>query len=313
MDDTAKTIKKILVYVSLTIIFLVSISAVNQAASIYERASRIHPYFGYAVLTLIIAGFMAIIFVPVAAFLGLRKRPEIPKSKESPEYAAYLEELKQGLYSNRILKEKGFAFNDAEELSPQMDKALAILGVEADKVIKSSASAVFVTTAISQNGSLDGVFVLASITRTVWDISRIYRQRPGIRDLAYLYGNIGATVLAARGIEDLDLLDEQLEPILASVLGGGLGSLLPGAVHITNLIANSITEGSVNAMLSLRVGAMAKRYCASTVEIDRKLLRRSATLEAVSLLGGIIKENSAIIVSSFGKAAKSATRKLFKL
>jgi hypothetical protein len=313
MDDTAKTIKKILVYVSLTIIFLVSISAVNQAASIYERASRIHPYFGYAVLTLIIAGFMAIIFVPVAAFLGLRKRPEIPKSKESPEYAAYLEGLKQSLYSNRILKEKGFAFNDAEELSPQMDKALAILGVEADKVIKSSASAVFVTTAISQNGSLDGVFVLASITRTVWDISRIYRQRPGIRDLAYLYGNIGATVLAARGIEDLDLLDEQLEPILASVLGGGLGSLLPGAVHITNLIANSITEGSVNAMLSLRVGAMAKRYCASTVEIDRKLLRRSATLEAVSLLGGIIKENSAIIVSSFGKAAKSATRKLFKL
>ena len=313
MDDTAKTIKKILVYVSLTIIFLVSITAVNQAASIYERASRIHPYFGYAVLTLIIAGFMAIIFVPVAAFLGLRKRPEIPKSKESPEYAAYLEGLKQSLYSNRILKEKGFAFNDAEELSPQMDKALAILGVEADKVIKSSASAVFVTTAISQNGSLDGVFVLASITRTVWDISRIYRQRPGIRDLAYLYGNIGATVLAARGIEDLDLLDEQLEPILASVLGGGLGSLLPGAVHITNLIANSITEGSVNAMLSLRVGAMAKRYCASTVEIDRKLLRRSATLEAVSLLGGIIKENSAIIVSSFGKAAKSATRKLFKL
>lgn len=313
MDDTAKTIKKILVYVSLTIIFLVSISAVNQAASIYERASRIHPYFGYAVLTLIIAGFMAIIFVPVAAFLGLRKRPEIPKSKESPEYAAYLEGLKQSLYSNRILKEKGFAFNDAEELSPQMDKALAILGVEADKVIKSSASAVFVTTAISQNGSLDGVFVLASITRTVWDISRIYRQRPGIRDLAYLYGNIGATVLAARGIEDLDLLDEQLEPILASVLGGGLGSLLPGAVHITNLIANSITEGSVNAMLSLRVGAMTKRYCASTVEIDRKLLRRSATLEAVSLLGGIIKENSAIIVSSFGKAAKSATRKLFKL
>ncbi|MBP1918771.1 DUF697 domain-containing protein [Youngiibacter multivorans] len=313
MDDTAKTIKKILVYVSLTIIFLVTISAVNQAASIYERASRIHPYFGYAVLALIIAGFLAIIFVPVAAFLGLKKRPEIPKSKESPEYPAYLEDLKQSLSSNRILKEKGFSFTGNEPLAAQIDKALAILGVEADKVVKSSASAVFVTTAISQNGSLDGVFVLASITRTVWDIAKIYRQRPGIRDLMYLYGNIGATVLAARGIEDLDLLDEQLEPILASVLGGGLGSLLPGAVHITNLIANSITEGSVNAMLSLRVGAMTKRYCASTVEVNRKVLRRSATLDAVSMLGGIIKENSAIIVSSFGKAAKSATRKLFRL
>jgi len=256
---------------------------------------------------------MAIIFVPVAAFLGLKKRPEIPKSKESPEYPAYLEDLKQSLSSNRILREKGFAFTDKEPLAAQIDKALTILGVEADKVVKSSASAVFVTTAISQNGSLDGVFVLASITRTVWDIAKIYRQRPGIRDLMYLYGNIGATVLAAREIEDLDLLDEQLEPILASVLGGGLGSLLPGAVHITNLIANSITEGSLNAMLSLRVGAMTKRYCASTVEVNRKVLRRSATLDAVSMLGGIIKENSAIIVSSFGKAAKSATRKLFRL
>lgn len=313
MEDTAKTIKKVLVYASLTIIFLVSISAVNQAAFLYERARRIHPYFGYAVLALIISGFMAIIFVPVAAFIGLRKRPEIPRSKESPEYPLYLDDLKVSLSSNRILKEKGFEFSDKEPLAAEIDKANLILGNEADKVIKASASAVFVTTAISQNGSLDGVFVLASITRTVWDIAKIYRQRPGIRDLTYLYGNIGATVLATRGIEDLDLLDEQLEPILASVLGGGLGSLLPGAVHITSLIANSITEGSVNAMLSLRVGAMTKRYCASTTEVDRKLLRRSATLEAVSLLGGIIKENSAVIVASFGKAAKSATRKLFKL
>jgi hypothetical protein len=34
------------------------------------------------------------------------------------------------------------------------------------------------TTAISQNGVLDGFFVLASLSRIVWRISHIYNQKP---------------------------------------------------------------------------------------------------------------------------------------
>ena len=117
--------------------------------------------------------------------------------------------------------------------------------------------------------------------------------------------------MMARGVEDLDLMDDQLEPVIASILGGSLGSLIPGTVYITNILINSITEGSVNALLCLRVGSMTKRYSSSVVEVDKKVIRRSASVEAIGLLGGIIKDNTALVVQSFGKAAKGATKKIF--
>jgi hypothetical protein len=146
----------------------------------------------------------------------------------------------------------------------------------------------------------------------IWEVAHIYNQRPALREIVYLYGNVFGTVLMARSVEDLDLMDDQLEPVIASILGGSLGSLIPGTVHVTNILINSITEGSVNALLCLRVGAMAKRYSGSVVEVDRKLIRRSASIEAIGLLGGIIRDNTAVVVQSFGKAAKGATRKIFR-
>jgi hypothetical protein len=252
-----------------------------------------------------------IIFIPLLAFISLRKRPDIPESVDSPEYGEYLQKLKASLKGNVHLKKQNFAFDEGKDLREEVERALTLLEAESNVIVKKNAASVFITTAISQNGSLDGIFVFASITRLVWEISHIFNQRPSLRDMAYLYGNIGATVLMARGIEDMDLLDEQLEPVIASILGGGLGSLIPGAVYVTNLIVNSISEGSVNALLCLRVGAMTKRYCASTTVVDKKLLRRSATFEAVSLLGGIIKGNTVVIINAFTSAARGATKKMF--
>jgi hypothetical protein len=312
MDDMTTSLKKTGIYIAVSMLFLLVIFAINQTAQLYAMTSAIHPYLGYLTLALLIAAFAFIIFIPLTAFLSLKRRPDLPASMDSPEYGTYIDSLKTRLQTNRYLKGEGFAFDETAETRIEVERALKVLNERADTIIKSNSSAVFLTTAISQNGSLDSIFVLSSITKMVWEIAHIYNQRPTFRDLVYLYGNIGATVIMARGIEDIDLLDEQLEPVLTSVLGGGLGSLIPGAVHITSLLVNSISEGSVNALLSLRVGSIAKRYSASTTKVDKRVIRRSATLEAVSLLGGIIKDNTVIIVNSFAKAAKRTTRKLLK-
>ena len=311
MEGIKKPLKGILIYVSLSILVILVIFAVNQTAAIYALTRDVHPYLGYFTLTLLILAFGMIIFIPFLAFLSLRKRPDIPESVDSPGYGEYLLKLKASLKKNVHLKRLNFVFDEEKDLREEVERALALLEAESNIVVKKNAASVFITTAISQNGSLDGIFVFANITRLVWEVSHIFNQRPSLRDMAYLYGNIGATVLMARGIEDMDLLDEQLEPVIASILGGGLGSLIPGAVYVTNLIVNSISEGSVNALLCLRVGAMTKRYCASTTVVDKKLLRRSATFEAVSLLGGIIKGNTVVIINAFTSAARGATKKLF--
>ena len=310
MEGILKPLKGIFIYLAISILLLLTIFAVNETASLYALTRDIHPYLGYFTLGLLILAFGMIIFVPLYVFFSIRKRPEMPDSVDSPDYVAYLHKLKLSLQENKYLKQETFVFDEQKEIRSEVERALAILEKRANELVKKNASSVFITTAVSQNGSLDGIFVLSSMSKMVWEIAHIYDQRPSLREIVYLYGNIGATVLMARGIEDMDLLDDQLEPVIASILGGGLGSLIPGAVYITNLMVNSISEGSVNALLSLRVGAMTKRYCSSTTVVDKKLLRRSASYEAVSLLGGIIKDNTGAIICSFASAAKGVSKKI---
>jgi hypothetical protein len=159
---------------------------------------------------------------------------------------------------------------------------------------------------------LDSFFVLGTLTKMLWEVSKIYEERPSLARLVSLYGNVAATVLMARGIEDLDLLDEQVEPLIASILGGGMATLVPGAVMATNLVVNSITEGSVNALLTLRVGCIAQRYLTSVTIPERKALRRSATIEACGLLGEVMKDNTVLILKAFAKGARNAAKNTFK-
>lgn len=312
MDSIIRPVKRSLTYAAFVLLLLFLLFAVNQTAQIYDLTYSINPYFGYFTLVLLIILLGLVLIIPLVGILSLRRKPEVPKSLEDPLYPVYLETLKKRLSGNPYLKARGFVFAEEKEPREEVDRALKVLDVEAGRLVRNSASSVFLTTAISQNGALDSLFVFTSLGKMIWEVAHIYNQRPALREIVYLYGNVFGTVLMARSVEDLDLMDDQLEPVIASILGGSLGSLIPGTVHVTNILINSITEGSVNALLCLRVGAMAKRYSGSVVEVDRKLIRRSASIEAIGLLGGIIRDNTAVVVQSFGKATKGATRKIFR-
>ncbi|NTW71469.1 MAG: YcjF family protein [Eubacteriaceae bacterium] len=313
MDNTGKSIKNFFMILGFGLLLLLILAAFNQTVQIVNFMTAIHPFLGKLTLAVLAVTFGLIILVPFAAIIKFSKMTELPEDTSSPAYHDYMNQLKVRLHKNTILKTAGFEFDDAEDTSLEIDRALSLLNEKSRSVIKDNAAAVFLTTAISQNGVLDGAFVLASITKMIWQIARIYDQRPSLNRMLVLYGNIGATVLMARGIEDLDLMDEQIEPIITSVLGGGLANLIPGAVTVTNLIVNSITEGSVNALLTLRVGCLTKMYCSSTTKPNKSKLRRSATIEACSLLGSLMKENTVIVLKAFGLAAKRAAKNTLKI
>ena len=78
-----------------------------------------------------------------------------------------------------------------------LDKARLLLEKESNQIIQRNASAVFLTTAISQNGRLDSLTVLATQIRMVWQIAHLYNQRPSLREMSWLYGNVAVTTLLA--------------------------------------------------------------------------------------------------------------------
>ena len=150
--------------------------------------------------------------VPTVLLLRLPRSLKVPADDSGTEFDRHLDELKQRLRRNDHVS--------AQPLDTRADieAALKVLGDRADEVIQQTAGQVFITTAVSQNGSLDSVVVLAAQSKMTWTLARLYYQRPRLRELTYLYGNlVAATAFVAAEIEDLDLAG-QLEPVMSSVL-----------------------------------------------------------------------------------------------
>ena len=104
-------------------------------------------------------------------------------------------------------------------------------------------------------------------------------------------------------IEDLEI-DEQLEPMIGGLVAGSAAGAIPGASVIASYIVSSVLTGAANALFTLRVGVLTKKYCASLTHQDRRTMRRAATVEAVGMLGGIVLESGTSISKRVFAAAK---------
>ncbi len=154
---------------------------------------------------------------------------------------------------------------------------------------------VFLTTAISQNGSLDAFAVLVAQSRLVLQIARIYNQRPSVRDLVWLYGNVAMAALLARQIEDLDVA-ETIQPLVSSVMSSALGAV-PGMEAAANVFVQSVLSGSANAYVTLRVGVLAKRYCGSLTMPDAGTARKAAFAEAMQMIPSVVHQGGRTVAN----------------
>lgn len=277
----------------------------NQSIQFITRGFALHPFIGWLLVVLLVGLFIGLILYPLLSILQFKVAEDIPNDRESPEYGFYVDRLHSLMQRNKFVVAAGLKL-PGENKEAELGEVFSLMDEKSDALIKKEASQVFLTTAISQNGSLDGLFVLTVLVKMLWKIVHMYETRPSLRRILFLYSNVAATILIARSLEDMDLIEDQLEPLISSLVGGSVMTLVPGAVPITTLVVTSVTEGSVNALLTLRCGCIAQRYMASLTKPDKKLLRRSASLEATAKLGEIMRENTVFIIRSFGKAAKNA-------
>ncbi|OPY04090.1 MAG: hypothetical protein A4E67_02527 [Syntrophaceae bacterium PtaB.Bin038] len=290
------TVKNVALAAGGVILFFFVIFVVNQTAQLVSLADRVSPAFGTAVLWLLLGLYAALILATAAFLLRLPKALVPPATEVEPEFSRYLDALRKRLAANPRLK--GHDLSDRAGI----ENALAALGRECDAVIRDSAAAVFVSTAISQSGRLDTIFVLTAHFRMVWRIASVYSQRPALRDLVQLYANVAATAFVAGELDEAEI-GEQIEPVLSSALGA-VGLSLPGMQAAASIVVTSILTGAANAFLTLRVGIIARRYCGSLVVSDRRTLRRSATAEAAGLLGTIVKNGTSRISRGLWAASK---------
>ena len=280
--------RKIIIALAVLVTVCLLSLVIAGVTSLISLAERIHPVAGTIVFwsVCLAAGFFALYCAIAYARLPAALVP--PEEESGPKYDAYLQALRVRLAVNPRTRGRSLATEE------EIDSAIGHLSAEADSIVRSTASTVFLSTALMQNGRLDGLIVLFTQIQMVGRIARIYVQRPSPRELVRLYANVAGTAFVASGLESLEL-GEMVAPLAFSVVPALKGGI-PGLSGISALLVRCISNGAANAFLTLRVGEVARRYCELTSRCPPELIRKSATAAAVQHLGRIVRENGALVV-----------------
>ena len=271
----------------------------NQIMQVYQYASTLNPIFGQVVLWTLSALFILLLIIPVVLYYRLPQSLPMPETEE--ERAAHMVRLGKRLSRNQLLLEEKLTFQVEDDFT----RAFALLDEKANEVIVRTAKGVFLTTAVSQNGKLDALTVLITQTKMVWDLAHIYYQRPAPRDFLRMYSNVAAATFFAAQLEDMDV-SEHVEPVVGTLLQSSALKSVPFLGTATNIIMDSLLEGTVNAYLTLRVGVVTKRYCGAPDHFVPSRARRAAYAEAAGMLRRLVMESSGQVIASMAKATRRA-------
>lgn len=292
-------VRKSLIVLSGAVTIIVFIVIVNQLVQFSEVLSRISPVLGQISLGLFLIVLTTAVLTPVYLYVKLPGPLIPPVTDTGPGYDKYVEKLAKRLSSNPVVEaERVEGLEDVKAVIRQLDE-------KSDLSIRRSANRAFITTAISQNGALDALFILGLQFRLIWEIAHIYEQRPSIKDMSFLYTNVLVTAFIASSIDEAEYYE-----IVESSMSQGIGSVL-SMVPGTALIVNSAITGSSNAFLTLRIGKVTQQYCGSLVRQERQAIRNSATAKAAKMLAGIVYDGSKKLVRYMGSAPLRLASKPF--
>ncbi len=314
-----RTLKAIVLPALVGLALLALIGLVGSGIIVYREANGIHPVLGWFVIALMAAAAFLLLVYPLVRVLRLPGALTRPGETTGPHWEKFVRRYARRLAGNAHLREDypGLAAlkaardgDDLNALEKEVEAAIAHLDRKAKAAVAGHAAAVFTATAVSQSGRLDSVIVLSAQFRMVKEVAEIYFQRPGPREMIRLYANVGAAAFVAGEIQDSEVLAVLGAPVTAGITG-----FIPvgGADPLVNLLVNSLLDGSANAFLTLRIGTVARRLCGLRLEEDRRLLARSASLEAAGLLSAVVGQGATRVATLtrklvVGGAVKGTTK-----
>lgn len=294
------SVRKILKFVAIAVIAYALISVISGLSTLASIGERFVSGSWVYVFSALLCAFLLLLAYPVWQMMRLPRAPMPPEQTSGTQYETYQAWLLQHLKNH---SDPAVAVT-AMRMGAQ--PALEKLNAKADALVFTAASQVFIETALSQNGRLDGLLVLARQVKLVWSVASLYELRPMPDRLWYLYSNIAMASILSTNIEDIDL-DEMVKPLVSAILPAAAGAI-PGLQTVASIAVSSLMDGTANALLTLRVGVLTKEYA---LPLNRPLpaeARRRATVQAYSMLSRVTSDNVGKVLQVFVDIAKGTLK-----
>lgn len=301
--------------------FFISIIGIILLGNIIVIGDKIgtitHPYveiFFYGIVLLLFAMFI------IRPIIRVHYAPELPKLNIDGQYSKidlykfgkklanncnYIaDQSSRNAHRKLLMQEITVNVMNEEELRNIINKELTrrFEGDENSKGIhqriKDWALSVFMVTAISQNSKIDTLSVLYLNYKMIEDIVYSSGFRPNNRQLFNLYRRVLSTALisyvSSEMINDIDV-SNHIEEDANNIIGEESNiesfidklSSIPGA----SLLMGSVIDGTLNSLLTLRIGYVTKRYLiegSESFSTNKKTIRKQAIEDAIKTIPDIV-------------------------
>lgn len=307
---------------------------IGQGFMFYRIFADVHPSLGWAFIAVLSLILLVLVGRPLAGFFRtpvMATPPDVHVDPENPAAAAMKERLQYDLKYLKAMRRnpelslerplidadikvglgllarcgvakgedaKALAQDIANFETKHIEVRLRALDVRIDRLIHAEAVSVGVATAISMNGTIDAFIVLWRNANLVSRIARIYFGRPNLRGSLLILRDVAAIVVLSRAVEDVT-------EMTGEIVGGLLG-------RMGGLVAGPVMDGGINAMMTLKLGYLAKRRCRSfeawtperSGSIAEEALKR-VKAESGSVIAELLKRSGGL-TSTAAKAAERA-------
>lgn len=290
--------KKFWYLIGIGVVLLFFFIFLSNIIQVGERLRRIHEYveYGFYVLAailvyiLLINPLRVIVFAPTFSVDALldddRKRFKIYKN------AAKV------LLSNDNLPDEDKdlireSMGNKDELKLSLTKVFdTTIKKEINELIIKNSKTVMVSTALSQNGNLDMLSVIAVNLKMVKEIVQLSGFRPSYPYLGKLSLNVLVTSIIAEGLDDIEVSE-----LLPNKIGESLSDL-----PFVKTISNSVMSGIANAMLTCRIGVVTRTYLFNDNQLlTKKQIRRMAYKESIKMMPIIVKDGLSVFPKGIAK------------
>lgn len=272
--------------VALGVITLFLLMLLSSVLGVGERLRNISKYLEYGFYGLVVILVYVLILRPVHIILfspsfSIETTLDGPSRKNYRVYQKVTTRLlEQDHIPEEVKAELRAVRKDYEQLNLVLNTVFnKHIKKEMNKIIRKNAKTVLVSTAISQNGRLDLYTVVVVNLKMIKELVYMAGFRPNMKNLSKLTINVFTTALIAEGLENMDLND---------MLPNNVASWI-GEIPLLKPIMSSFIQGVSNALLTLRIGIVTRKYLFSDAkEITKAEIRRGALLEAAGMLPSVV-------------------------
>lgn len=276
-----KTGRRFLYILAITSLIIFALLIVDAILDIGSRLRGISEYLEYGFYALMV---LFVIFGIIRPIVIIVKSPSlsIATATDTPHNEAvriYKKVAKVIVKNNDLPDDQKLMltnYHNPDELlfniSYVFDKSIK---KQLNGIIITNAKTVMISTAICQNGKFDMMTVFAVNLRMIKQLVTTCGFRPSMKNLSKLTLNVFATALIADGLENLTINDVMPKSALNAI----------GEIPLLGKVLESFIDGAANALLTVRIGCVCRRYLYSDgAVVTKEDIRRNAYKETLLLI-----------------------------